>query len=116
MISGNDRTDVNEAAYKIWEAEGRPQGKELEHWLRAEAEAVAMDEAANSLDPKTASDLKKITGIGPVLEKKLKALGIVSYEHIAAFSAGDIERIGAILKCKNRIIRDKWVQQAKKLA
>ncbi len=29
---------VNEAAYYIWEKEGRPQGRDLDHWLRAEHE------------------------------------------------------------------------------
>jgi hypothetical protein len=26
---------IREAAYFLWENEGRPEGKELEHWLRA---------------------------------------------------------------------------------
>jgi hypothetical protein len=30
---------IAQRAYAIWEQEGRPQGKELEHWLRAEAES-----------------------------------------------------------------------------
>ncbi|MGC8640689.1 MAG: DUF2934 domain-containing protein [Isosphaeraceae bacterium] len=29
---------VKEAAYFIWEKEGRPLGHELDHWLRAEKE------------------------------------------------------------------------------
>jgi hypothetical protein len=29
---------IRERAYMIWEAEGRPDGKDAEHWLRAEAE------------------------------------------------------------------------------
>lgn len=29
-------------AYSIWEAEGRPEGKHLEHWLQAEREAAEM--------------------------------------------------------------------------
>jgi hypothetical protein len=33
---------VRERAYQIWEAEGRPDGKELDHWLRAEAEVIAI--------------------------------------------------------------------------
>lgn len=116
MISGNDRTDVNETAYKIWEAEGRPHGKDLEHWLRAEEQVAEMEKAANKVDPKAEDDLKKITGVGPVLEQKLNELGITRYEQIAAFSPADIDRIGGILKCKSRITRDGWVKQAKKLA
>jgi hypothetical protein len=33
---------IRERAYQIWEAEGRPDGKDLDHWLRAEAEVVAI--------------------------------------------------------------------------
>jgi Protein of unknown function (DUF2934) len=33
---------IRERAYRIWEAEGRPDGKELDHWLRAEAEVIAI--------------------------------------------------------------------------
>jgi Protein of unknown function (DUF2934) len=29
---------VRERAYSIWEEEGRPEGRHLDHWLRAEAE------------------------------------------------------------------------------
>ena len=29
---------VRERAYAIWEEEGRPGGRHLDHWLRAEAE------------------------------------------------------------------------------
>jgi Protein of unknown function (DUF2934) len=32
---------IRERAHAIWDKEGRPEGKELEHWLRAEAEIVA---------------------------------------------------------------------------
>jgi hypothetical protein len=28
--------EIATAAYYIWEKEGRPQGRELDHWLRAE--------------------------------------------------------------------------------
>ena len=29
---------IRERAYVIWEEEGRPQGRHLEHWLQAETE------------------------------------------------------------------------------
>ena len=37
---------IRERAYAIWEREGRPEGREHEHWLRAEAEIAAEDEVA----------------------------------------------------------------------
>lgn len=32
---------IEECAYSIWEAEGKPHGCDTEHWLRAEAEVSA---------------------------------------------------------------------------
>ena len=29
---------IREWAYSLWEREGKPQGKHLEHWLRAKSE------------------------------------------------------------------------------
>jgi Protein of unknown function (DUF2934) len=29
---------IRERAYAIWEEEGRPRGRDLDHWLRAETE------------------------------------------------------------------------------
>ncbi|PKU23998.1 DUF2934 domain-containing protein [Telmatospirillum siberiense] len=33
-----DYDKISLRAFQIWEAEGRPEGRELEHWLRAEIE------------------------------------------------------------------------------
>lgn len=32
--------EISLRAYQIWEAEGKPDGKDFEHWLRAKAELV----------------------------------------------------------------------------
>jgi large subunit ribosomal protein L21 len=61
-------------------------------------------------------DLKKISGVGPVIEKKLHALGITQYEQVAAFTADDIAKVDDALAFKGRIERDDWLAQAKKLA
>lgn len=37
---------VRERAYAIWESEGCPEGREVEHWLRAEAEVAAEEQEA----------------------------------------------------------------------
>ena len=34
-------SEIAERAYRIWEGEGRPTGRDLDHWLRAEAEVKA---------------------------------------------------------------------------
>ena len=59
-----------------------------------------------------ADDLKKISGVGPVLEEKLNKLGIYHYEQIANFSVTDISAIDDALSFKGRIERDDWLGQA----
>jgi large subunit ribosomal protein L21 len=58
-------------------------------------------------------DLKKLKGVGPVLEGKLHGLGIYHFHQVAAFTADDIAMIDQHLNFKGRIERDGWVEQAK---
>lgn len=37
-MTSERHTTIAKRAYGLWELEGRPTGKDLEHWLRAEAE------------------------------------------------------------------------------
>jgi hypothetical protein len=39
--------EVREAAYYIWEKEGRPAGREMDHWLRAEAQVRTLRNACD---------------------------------------------------------------------
>ena len=64
----------------------------------------------------TADDLKLISGVGPVIERKLNALGITRYDQIARFKKADITRVDDVLNFKGRIERDDWLKQAKALA
>ena len=61
-------------------------------------------------------DLKKISGVGPVIEEKLHELGIYHYHQIAGFSPEDVTRIDDQLNFKGRIERDNWIEQAKAMA
>jgi predicted flap endonuclease-1-like 5' DNA nuclease len=61
-------------------------------------------------------DLKRIRGIGVLIEKKLNSLGIIHYEQVANWTGADIERISNILDFKGRIERENWIEQARILA
>jgi predicted flap endonuclease-1-like 5' DNA nuclease len=61
-------------------------------------------------------DLKRIRGVGVLIEKKLNSLGVASYEQIANWTGADIDRINQILDFKGRIERENWVEQARILA
>ena len=61
-------------------------------------------------------DLKRIRGIGVLIEKKLNSMGVTSYAQVAAWTAGDIDRVSQALDFKGRIEREAWVEQARILA
>jgi len=60
-------------------------------------------------------DLKKITGVGPVLEQKLNDLGIFHYWQIAALNDDDMKALDEDLALHGRISRDDWIGQARTL-
>lgn len=69
---------------------------------------------AATLESADIDDLKKIKGIGPVIERKLNMLGIVSFRQISELNQEAIEQISQTLKFfPDRIQRDRWVEQAK---
>jgi len=61
-------------------------------------------------------DLKKISGVGPVLEKALNDLGIFHFRQVAAFTQADIDAVEGETNFPGRVERDDWIGQAKTLA
>lgn len=41
LLRGQQNAMIQDRAYQIWEEEGRPEGREVEHWTRAEREMAA---------------------------------------------------------------------------
>ncbi len=83
--------------------------------VRSEA-LVGTDGAWGAHPSRDGDDLKRIRGIGVLIEKKLNSLGIVHFEQVANWTGADIERISQILDFKGRIERENWVEQARILA
>jgi predicted flap endonuclease-1-like 5' DNA nuclease len=79
------------------------------------SEALVGPDAVLS-DRRDADDLKRIRGIGVLIEKKLNSLGILHYEQVANWTGADIERISSLLDFKGRIEREAWIEQARILA
>lgn len=78
------------------------------------AAAPKAEKKAAKADDK-ADDLKKLSGVGPALEKKLHEAGVTTYAQIAGWSAADIAEMDEKLSFKGRIEREGWVDQAKEL-
>jgi large subunit ribosomal protein L21 len=70
--------------------------------------------AAASGEP-DASNLSLIAGIGPTIEKKLRAAGVTSWNEIASWGEAEIEKWNEELKLRGRITREEWVEQAREL-
>lgn len=116
LVGGAKPKAAKKAAPKKDDAKAdKPAAKKAAPKAAAAAGAVAAGAlfAAPEGEP---DDLKKISGVGPVLEKKLHALGITKYAQVAAFSADDIEKVDEVLNFKGRIERDNWLDQAAELA
>lgn len=62
-----------------------------------------------------ADDLKKIDGVGPVIEKKLNELGIFHFKQIIELTKEQADAIDEAIAFKGRIERDDWQGQATKL-
>jgi predicted flap endonuclease-1-like 5' DNA nuclease len=61
-------------------------------------------------------DLKRVRGVGVLIEKKLNSMGVTSYQQIANWSASDIDRVSQVLDFRGRIERENWVEQARILS
>jgi predicted flap endonuclease-1-like 5' DNA nuclease len=69
--------------------------------------------------PRTAErdDLKEITGIGPVLERKLKQRGVTTFRQIAELTPSAIESLAEkVGTTPQKIRKDRWVSRARILA
>ena len=61
-------------------------------------------------------DLRRIKGIGPQNEARLHALGVWRYSQIASWNRANVQWIGGYLSFPGRVDRERWVEQATKLA
>ena len=76
---------------------------------------VVTKKAAAEEDAGEGDKLTDINGIGPVIEGKLQAMGVTTFQHIADFTPERCLEIDEQLSFKGRIDREQWVEQAKKL-
>ena len=94
-------------------AKAKPAAKAAEASRPNPARPGNLLEAARDGQP---DDLKLIDGVGPVLEELLHKNGVYHFDQIAAWNAREIAFIEDQIDFKGRIVREKWKQQASKLA
>ena len=88
--------------------------------LVADVEDIAVEDdwkpAGFSEKPADADDLKRIKGVGPVIEKTLNGLGIYQFKQVASFTRENITWVDKYISFPGRIDREEWVSQSKALA
>ena len=65
--------------------------------------------------PEKTDDLTALEGISLVLAQRLHDIGIYTFAQIAAWDEDQVKEFSARLAFKDRIYRERWVEQAKKL-
>ncbi len=104
-------TDILTGGAKPKAAKKAAKAAPAEKASEATAAPAAQAEAASGGD-----DLKKLSGLGPAIEKKLNAAGVSTYAQIASMTADDVARVEEEAGLKGRFERDNWIEQAKELA
>jgi predicted flap endonuclease-1-like 5' DNA nuclease len=117
-----DEAPVARADMPAAKAKAKPAAKPAARPKSAAAKPAAAKPAAPKADTaktETVSggdDLTRIKGLGPKAEAALKAGGVTTIAQIAAWTDSDVETWDDRINGRGRIVRDKWVEQAKEIA
>ena len=65
--------------------------------------------------PERKDDLKRISGIAQVLERKLNAFGVYTYRQVMDWDTVAVNEFSKLLSFRDRIQRDDWISQARNL-
>jgi len=72
MTTQNQRENILVKAYEIWEAEGRPLGRDMEHWIKAEM-LIAAKNTKKKAKPAAKKKAPAKAKAKPVAKAKAKA-------------------------------------------
>ena len=118
----NPNSNINEGLRVVKTRERTGQLAKPEPTLEIELDSQSIEipelnfDSFGKASEKDKDDLKKISGIGPFIEKKLNGIGIYTFEQISKFSKKDIDDVTNLIEFfPGRIERDKWTDQAKDL-
>lgn len=108
--------EVAEKPAKAKKAPAKKAEPKAEKPAAEEKKAAPKKAAPKKAASKDGDDLTNISGVGPVIVKKLHAEGVTTFAQIAAWSDADVEAIEEKLSFKGRVGREEWIKQAKELA
>ncbi len=108
-----DGTEVPLLTPWLGKAAGRPASSQA---VPADAPAMRQPQALAGPRAGQADDLKVIEGIGPKIEAMLHSMGFYHFDQLAKWTEAEIAWVDSQLTAfKGRMIREKWVEQARDL-
>ena len=90
----------------------KPSGKKA---APKKAAKPAPAKAEKKADKEGGDDLSLLSGVGPVLVKKLNEAGITTFRQIAELTPEQAKELDEKLSLRGRIEREEWIEQAKEL-
>ena len=84
---------IRERAYRIWEREGRPEGRDREHWELAREEVAIEDNLVQTLEPNPARDAYDTSAGTEPVEPLLSAES--QGEHFGPAGQDDVQPVPA---------------------
>jgi predicted flap endonuclease-1-like 5' DNA nuclease len=96
--------------------DGSARAADLAGLRSVRSEAYTQPGQTNANKSVQPDDLKRIRGVGVLIEKKLYSMGTTTYAQVANWSAADIDRVSQVLDFRGRIERENWVEQARILS
>lgn len=102
MASGRDE-QIRQRAHEIWEREGRPEGKEKEHWERAEREIGDEAEGITAGSPFAADQAGNLPPLAEVPAVKKKASAKPKTAPKTEIASGGATKTGAGKKASKKV-------------
>ncbi|SIO21583.1 LSU ribosomal protein L21P [Rhodovulum sp. ES.010] len=118
LQSGADKTGVKaaEGAGSVSSAAAGAVAPKPAAPKKAAAKVESAPEPKAEAKPAAGDDLKKLSGVGPAMEKKFHEAGVTRFAQIAAWTPEQVAAMDARLGAKGKIEKEGWVEQAKTLA
>jgi predicted flap endonuclease-1-like 5' DNA nuclease len=79
-------------------------------------QSEALIGSQGDIEGEQGDDLKRIRGVGVLIEKRLRSMGCVSYQQIESWTRSDVDRVNQELDYRGQIERENWIEQARILA
>ncbi len=116
ILTGGKKPSVKPAAKKAAKAGAAGKAETTEKKAAApKGDTAEAPAAAANKNAKGEDDLSLLSGVGPVLEKKLREAGITTFRQIAELTPEAAKELDEKLNLRGRIEREEWIEQAKEL-